>query len=67
VKIGSIEVDGIIHKELRERIVHEFIKRLDHHDADSVKEKLELSLPEFNTKPLENAEYDEPEIDDIQL
>ncbi|MBA4721503.1 MAG: hypothetical protein H2067_10305 [Alcanivorax sp.] len=61
VKIGPIEVDGVVHKELREKIVHEFTQRLEHHNAESVKEKLELSFPKFNTKPLENDEYDEAE------
>ncbi len=61
VKIGPLEVDGVVHKELREKIVEEFTERLEYHNAQSVKEKLELSLPEFNTEPLENNEYDETE------
>ncbi|WP_156181424.1 hypothetical protein [Halomonas sp. PR-M31] len=61
VKIGPLEVDGIVHKELREKIVEEFTERLEHHNAKSMKKKLELSFPEFDTEPLENNEYDEAE------
>lgn len=61
VKIGPIEVDGVIHKELREKIVDQFVQRLEYHNAESVKERLELTLPEFNTEPLEDDEHDEAE------
>lgn len=60
-KVGPIEVDGILHKELREKLLEEFNQRLLHHNAEAVKEKLELSVPRFNTKPLEDSADDEPE------
>lgn len=61
VKIGPLEVDGVVHKELREKILDQFVQRLEYHNAESVKERLELTLPEFNTKPLEDDKYDEAE------
>ncbi|MEW8288223.1 MAG: hypothetical protein AB2697_19765 [Candidatus Thiodiazotropha endolucinida] len=60
VEIGPIKVDGVIHKELREKIMDEFNIRLRIHKIEKIKKRLQLTIPKYNTTPLEDSSNDSP-------
>lgn len=58
VELGPIKIDGVIHKELREQILESFNKRLEIHNVEGIRERLDLRIPNFNTRPLEDSSND---------
>ncbi len=58
VDIKVLKIDGVLDKETRQIIIKYFLNRLDANDAVQMKHKLQLDIPNFNTKPLEDNSLD---------
>ncbi|MFM0134317.1 hypothetical protein [Paraburkholderia sediminicola] len=54
-KTPLIETDGMIDKEMREKVAQIVIEMAQQHHLDKTKVKLGVSVPEHNTKALEKA------------
>ena len=58
VDLEVVKFDGVIPVELRVEIGKKLIERLDLHNFDSIKDSLQLNLPNYRTEPLEDSSKD---------
>ena len=60
VEIGTLKIDGVIHKEMREKILYHHLSRLEANKVGMIKKKLDLTMPNYNAQALSNDEKGDP-------
>jgi len=61
-EVAGFKADGIIDKEMRHKIFDMVVQMMKAHDAEVLMDRLKPSLPEYNTKPLEDKSLDKTQL-----
>lgn len=60
IKAWEFQIEGIVTKEIREKIADYVLESIKSRELDKVNERLQLDVPKYNTKPLQIEKVDEP-------